>query len=108
MSVETKLHVDESAGNFTFQRVQDVEDILDLNKQLQATTQNADWGRHVARIPNIFLEQWLNEEYVRGNVGLRMYTPEFDKLIERKLQDPDWRFLRVDDRASTGFLGFGS
>lgn len=108
MSVETSLHVDESAETFTFRRSQDVEDIINLNKHLQGVSQQNDWGRHVARIPNIFLEQWLNEEYARGNASLRMYTPEFDKLVERKLQDPDWRFLRVDDRASTGFLGFGS
>lgn len=96
MSVETRLYVDESAGNFTFQRVQDVEAIIDGNKELSAAGQRGDWGKHVARIPNIFLEQWLNEEYARGNIDLRMFTPEFDRLVERKLKDPDWRFLRVD------------
>lgn len=95
MSVHTSLHIDASANSFTFQRSQDVEDIIEANKQAAALPQVSDWGRHVARIPNIFLEQWLNEEYARGNAGLRLFTPEFDRLIARKLQDPDWRFLRV-------------
>lgn len=96
MSVHTSLHIDESAKSFTFKRSQDVEDIIEANKQAAALPQASGWGRHVARIPNIFLEQWLKEEYARGNVSLRLFTPQFDRLIERKLQDPDWRFLRVD------------
>lgn len=96
MTVSTSLHIDESARQFTFKRTQDVEDIIEANKRDAATSQQSDWGRHVARIPNIFLEQWLNEEYRKGNVNLRLFTPEFDKLIARKLQDPDWRFLRTD------------
>ena len=96
MSVQTSLHVDEGAKSFTFERVQDVEDIIDLNKALQSINQQSDWGRHVAKIPNIFLEAWLREEYDRGNVNLRLFTLEFDQIIARKLQDPDWRFLRVD------------
>ena len=100
MSVHTSLHIDESARSFTFKRSQDVEDIIEANKQAAAQPQASDWGRHVARIPNIFLEQWLNEEYARGNVSLRLFTPEFDRLIARKMQDPDWRFLRVDVRST--------
>jgi hypothetical protein len=44
----------------------------------------------------IFLERWLNEEHGRGNTELRLFTPEFDALIKRKLRDPEWRFLRTD------------
>jgi hypothetical protein len=106
MSVHTSLHIDESAKSFTFQRSQDVEDIIEANKQAAALPQACDWGRHVARIPNIFLEQWLNEEYARGNVSLRLFTPEFDRLIACKLQDPDWRFLRVDaPSVQAGWIG---
>lgn len=100
MSVETSLHIDESARKFTFRRSQDVEDIIEGNKQLASMSQHSDWGRHIARVPNIFLEKWLNEEYARGNIHLRMYTPEFDKLIARKLDDPEWAFLRTDAKAS--------
>ena len=44
----------------------------------------------------MILVKWLNEEYVSGNVGLRMYTAEFNELVQRKLQDPDWAYLRTD------------
>jgi len=107
MSVFTSLHVDDSAGQFTFRRAQDVEDIIEANKRDAATSQKSDWGRHIARIPNVFMEKWLNEEYERGNVNLRMYTPEFDALIARKLQDPDWRFLRTD-KTEAGQAGWSA
>lgn len=75
---------------------QDVEPILERNKALRSQPQKSDWGRHVATIPNVILVRWLNEEYAAGNVSLRMYTPEFNELVARKLADPDWAYLRVD------------
>jgi hypothetical protein len=75
---------------------QDVEDIVERNKAIQSLPQRSDWGRHVASIPLNIINQWLNEEWARGNVSLRMAGPEFDELLERKLRDPDWRYLRTD------------
>ena len=75
---------------------QDVEDIIERNKALQAIPQRSDWGRHIASIPLNIINQWLKEEWERGNVGLKMSGPEFDALVARKLKDPDWRFLRTD------------
>lgn len=106
MSVETKLYLDASEKKFTFVRVQDVDPILELNKQQRANSYTSDWGKHIARIPNIIMERWLHEELDRGNVGLRMYTDEFDRLIERKLQDPDWAYLRTDGAGSR--MGWGA
>lgn len=77
-------------------RVQDVEPILERNKVLRGIAQPSDWGRHVATIPNVILERWFNEEWQRGNVSIRMFSPEFDAIVERKLQDPDWKWLRTD------------
>jgi hypothetical protein len=37
----------------------------------------------------VILLRWLNEEYVRGNTQLRMFTREFDELVAKKLRDPD-------------------
>jgi hypothetical protein len=92
--VATRLQLRD--GDLTVERVQDVEDIIERNKALQGEPQRSDWGRHVATIPVIFLERWLNEEHGRGNTELRLFTPEFDALIKRKLRDPEWRFLRTD------------
>jgi hypothetical protein len=106
--LSTEFHVDQSERKLTINRVQDVEEIVDLNKYLQTVKQQSDWGRHVATVPNIFLEKWLREEWDRGNVNLRLFTPEFDQLIENKIKDPDWKFLRTDSAQVQGFLGFGS
>ena len=70
--------------------------ILDRNAALRAQPQRSDFGRHIASIPNVILVRWLNEEYARGNTDLRMFTPDFNELVARKLADPDWKHLRVD------------
>jgi len=104
----TQWSFDEGEDTLILDRVQDVEPHLDYNKFLQSLRQKSDWGRHVAHIPNIFYEKWLREEWDKGNTELRPFTVEFDQLVERKLQDPDWKFLRTDSNQSSGWLGFGS
>ena len=86
---------DASERKFTFVRVQDIEPYLENNKQLRTQEQKGDW-RQTASIPNIILMKWLNEEIDRGHKGLRLYTKEFDEVIRRKLQDPDYAYLRTD------------
>ena len=104
--METRIHQD--GRLLTVEQVQDVEPILDLNAELRKQKQKSDWGRHVASIPNVILTRWLNEEYERGNINLRPFTPEFDNIVQRKLQDPEWKYLRTDDAQVQGFMGFGS
>jgi len=101
-----KFHGD--GDNIAIEMIQDVEPILERNKDLQKQEQRSDWGRHVASIPNVILMRWLNEEYERGNVGIRLFNPEMDAVVERKLKDPEWRYLRTDCAHINGFLGFGS
>lgn len=103
MSVETLYHVD--GKKLTVARTQDVEPILENNKRLQTMEQRSDWGRHVASVPNVVLEKWLNEEAERGNV-MTFGSQEFFAMVERKLQDPDYRMFRTDS-AFNGVLGFG-
>lgn len=94
--MQTKLHLDRSEKLIVAESMQDVEPILEHNKALRSMPQKSDWGRHVAKIPNVIMARWLNEEYARGNVGLRMYSKEFDEIVAKKLQDPEWKYLRVD------------
>lgn len=96
--VETIYHFDGVGHkkNVTVERIQDVEPILENNKRLRGEKQKSDWGRHVATIPNVVLEQWLNDEIARGNTTIRWGSKEFDELIHRKIQDRDWLFLRTD------------
>lgn len=102
--LDTRIHVD--GKELTIERTQDVEPIIERNKALQSVEQKSDWGRHIASIPNIFLEQWLNDEWKRGNVGLEFGSDEFWKIVKRKLDDPEWQFLRVDGVSSQ--TGWGS
>lgn len=96
MSVVTELHRD--GRNITVNRVQDVEDIIERNKRLQSETQRSDWGRHIAEIPNVIIERWLNEEWQRGNSSLRLFSPEFNALVKRKLRSSEWAWLRTTDK----------
>jgi len=94
--LQTRFHLDLNGRDITVERTQDVEDIIERNKALQTIEQRSDWGRHVASIPVVFLEKWLNEEWARGNTTIRLFDAEFNALLARKLRDPDYRFLRVD------------
>jgi hypothetical protein len=93
MTVITRAHRDRGEGKIHFERVQDVEPIIARNKALQGVAQPSDWARHVASIPNVILEKWMNEESVDY---LALPADEFARLIRRKLDDPDWRWLRTD------------
>jgi hypothetical protein len=86
-------------GDLAVKHVQDVEPILEHNKDLRTQDQRSDWGRHVASIPNVIYVRWLDEEHAKGNTTLRMFTPEFDEIVQRKLADPDWAYLRTDKPA---------
>lgn len=104
--VLTRPVVDRSTGKIAIQRIQDVEDIIEGNKDLQNIPQKSDWGRHIARIPNVILEKWFNEAYASGNVSLKFFSPEFDAIIARKLRDPEWAFLRVDNPSNPFHAGW--
>lgn len=101
--IKTKIEAD--GRKFIVHREQDVEPIIERNKRLQTEAQRGDL-RHIASIPNVFYERWLNEEYLRGNVSIRLFTEEFDRLVERKLKDPEWAFLRTDNKSNPFYLGW--
>jgi hypothetical protein len=106
MTVERKAFYDASERKFTFATFQDVEPVIDDNKRLNATEQTGDDFRHTARIPLNILHMWLQDEWDKGNNTIRWGNEEFDLLIKRKLQDPDWVHLRVDGPRHR--VGFGS
>lgn len=94
--VRIRAHLDSSGEDLAIEHIQDVEPILQWNREACCEEQRSDWGRHVARIPNVIYVRWLNEEHARGNTSLRMFTPEFDLVVQRKLDDPEWAYLRTD------------
>lgn len=94
--IRTIVHFDRSEHQVHFERVQDVEAILDNNKRLQSEQQKSDWGRHIASIPNVILEKWINEDGVNY---LSLPKDEFARMVKRKLRDPDYAWLRTTDKA---------
>lgn len=105
--VLTRAHLDPNGEDLTVQHWQDVGPILERNKALRSEPQKSDWGRHIASIPNVIIVQWMNEEHARGH-NVMPFTKEFDEVIARKLRDPEWAYLRVDNADVQGFMGFGS
>lgn len=95
-NVAIRPHFDSNGKDYAIERIQDCTDILEWNAQARTQEQHSDWGRHRARIPCVVLIQWMDEEHRRGNTRLRMFSPEYNALVERKLQDPEWAYLRVD------------
>jgi hypothetical protein len=89
-------HFDSNGRDLAIEHAQDVEPILDWNREARRDEQRSDWGRHVARIPNVIYVKWLDEEHARGNTALKLFTPEFDQIVQKKLGDPEWAYLRTD------------
>jgi hypothetical protein len=92
--VITNLRFD--GGDLVVHSYQDVEDIIEANKREQNAGRQTRAFRKVASIPNNILLQWLQEEWTRGNVNLRLFDDQFNALVKRKLADRDWLFLRTD------------
>jgi len=57
--------------------------------------QKSDWGRHIATIPAVIMVKWLNEELQHGH-NVRYLSSEWDEIVARKLNDPEWAYLRTD------------
>lgn len=92
--IRSRVHIDRAGGTITFERHQDVAPILDSNKQLEQIGQKGDF-RHIATIPNVIIEQWMNES---GAPILGMSRDEFARFIKRKIDDPDNAYLRTAPR----------
>lgn len=96
--VVVRPHFDSNGKDLAVEHIQDVEPILENNKLLRGEEQRSDWGRHVASIPNVIYVRWLDEERAKGNTSLRMFSPEFDEIVQKKLEDPEWAYLRTDKK----------
>jgi hypothetical protein len=80
-------------GRLVVKRTQDVEPILDANKQRQADAVGGwrrsakSYMRYVAEIPNIIVERWLKE-------GFNVFQAS-EKELRKKLDHPDWSYLKT-------------
>ena len=103
--VKTLVHSNAAERSYTFERVQDVEDILERNKQLQMEPQKSDWGRHLASVPMVIIEKWLNEEAEKGN-HIEFLSQEFNAWFDKKIRDPENRAWRVDNPSNPFYAGW--
>ena len=103
--METRFHLDGRA--ITVEHVQDVEPILDTNKELRSHAQKSDWGRMVASVPAVIENKWLNECWERGH-QIQYGSAEWREFVWRKLHDPEYAKFRTDSALVQGFMGFGS
>jgi hypothetical protein len=95
---QTIYHVDDDNLVHCTERRQsgnEIEAILDYNKRMQNGEKQVGNYRLTSQIPLIIIEKWLNEAWMRGQVGLKLCDEEFDKIIFQKLRDPDWKWLRT-------------
>lgn len=78
-------------GGFVISSSQDVEPILENNKEWQKTKQTSELRRK-ASIPLVIWLRWINE--TNGELE-RMSVRDQFKFVQRKLADPDFAYLRT-------------
>lgn len=92
--VTTYFEYEADTDTSVISTVQDVEPILERNKLL---SNNSDYTKqgikeswwHYADIPNVLIEKWLRED------GIDVYNKDHERAVFRKLNDPQYRFLKV-------------
>ena len=86
MSVETKVL--DHDGKIVINRSQDVERILDFNKERNIDGHNRKSDmRLVGSIPFVVIEMWMKE------CGAKLGSPELNEYIKKKLQSGDYSKL---------------
>lgn len=83
----------ESENKTVIRTYQDVEQILERNKQLQNADEYKRNGiknefQHAASIPLAVVHEWLKE-------GIDVLNPEHWPRVKAKLMDPENRYLRT-------------
>lgn len=75
-------------GKIIIQRSQDIETILEFNKQRNIEGHNRKSDMRLAgSIPFVVVEQWVKES------GLKIGSREFSEYIKKKLQSGDFNKL---------------
>lgn len=81
---------DDNQGTWQFRYEQDCNPILDENKSTQADgfDKRSDFW-HAAKIPNVIIMEWMTKH------GVNLYDKNHAAGVRRLLNDPDYRYLRV-------------
>lgn len=95
--METRFHYDKPTGNVILEyRQHGLDKIVDRAKKLKSNTarqarQKKEGMMHVGTIPNWLAMKWLNEE------GWDCFDKNNMKRVLKKLQDPEYRWLKTFD-----------
>ena len=92
--IKTETHYNDMEDQLVIKREQDVQPILDANKEMandgtKGFSKSGDF-RRVASIPLIVIEKWMKEDGVNF---FELQGPERTKYLRRKLNDIDNRHL---------------
>lgn len=83
------LHLD-STGKGVMESIQDCEDIIRTNEyEAQFLDKRKDYWK-IGNIPLSFCFEWAKES------GTRPFTRDWQRYIQTKLQDPDFRKFNVN------------
>ena len=93
MGYLTRYYWDEAEGRMTIRTTYDSTDVLKANKAQQSLSLNQRFGNemmhHVAEIPMGVVVAWMKE-----GVDIMSSDPDMKKRVRRKLDDPEWRYLK--------------
>jgi hypothetical protein len=93
---ESAFHYDHESDTMVFETVQDVLPYIENNKanynRSDAFTRWKPEMVEVADIPNVVVEQWLRED---PPLNIFKNDPETRKEVRRRLNSPEWRYLRT-------------
>jgi hypothetical protein len=83
----------DSDGKVIFRTQQETQPVLDHAKVLRDDTSDRGWCmggdfRRVASVPAVVLVEWMNE-------GIDVFSGDQQDAIARKLNDPDYFYLRT-------------
>lgn len=90
MNEHVKTHIKEEDDKVVVSRSQDVQKILDYNKekQINGTVAGSEM-RHVGQIPFVVVEAWMRES------GLKLGSKEFAEYVKKKLLSGEYSKLLV-------------
>ena len=85
MIEQLQTKIKEEDNKVVISRAQDVQSILDYNKEKQiAGTVAGSEMRHVGQIPFVVVEKWISES------GLKLGSKEFAEYVKKKLMSGDF------------------
>jgi len=89
----TKLFHRHHDGDWTYQMVQDIEPIIEANKDEQNSgiSQDGPLGRRVARIPLVLIAE------IQKTYGIDFYNRDHWPALKRLLNSSEFSHLRTDN-----------